>query len=78
MVELQQKLAEAGTQLGVKRREAAGKLRAAVEACLADMAMAGSRFDVRISWQAASQVRDACRIEAAVRCMCGQMRACLC
>lgn len=56
MIGLQQKLAEVGTQLGLRRREAAGKLRAAVEACLTDLAMAGSRFDVRISWQAAKQV----------------------
>ena len=57
MGELEQKLAEAGVLLGVKRRAAAGKLRAAVETCLADLAMAGSRFDVRISWQAAHKVR---------------------
>ena len=54
--QLQGKLAEAGAQLAVKRRAAAGKLRAAVESCLADLAMAGSRFDVRICWQAATQV----------------------
>ena len=56
LVELQEKLAEAGTRLGVRRRAAAGRLRAAVEACLSDLAMAGSRFDVRISWQAAAEV----------------------
>lgn len=33
------------------RRAAAGQLRKAVEGCLADLAMAGSRFDVRIGWE---------------------------
>lgn len=40
--------ATAGAALSARRRAAAGQLRVAVEACLADLAMAGSRFDVRI------------------------------
>lgn len=33
-----------------QRREAAGRLRAAVESVLSDLAMGGSQFDVRMSW----------------------------
>lgn len=45
-------LARAAGKLSSRRREAAGKLRVAVENCLADLAMSGSRFDVRIGWEA--------------------------
>jgi DNA repair ATPase RecN len=41
---------EQAVELSRRRREAAGRLRAALEAVLADLAMAGSRFDVRIAW----------------------------
>ena len=41
---------EQAVALSQRRREAAGRLRAAVEAVLSDLAMAGSRFDVRIAW----------------------------
>ena len=44
-------LAAAGAALSLRRRGAAGHLRAAVEAQLAELAMAGSRFDVRIGWE---------------------------
>ena len=43
-------VATAAAALSRARRAAAGQLRVAVEACLADLAMAGSRFDVRIGW----------------------------
>lgn len=50
-------MATAGGALSAQRRAAAGQLRVAAEACLADLAMAGSRFDVRIGWQLDAQVR---------------------
>lgn len=53
---MQLQLALEGSQLSRQRREAAGKLRVAVEAGLADLAMSGSRFDIRIGWEKASQV----------------------
>lgn len=53
---LEKELADRGSQLSRRRREAAGKLRVAVEAGLADLAMSGSRFDVRIGWDACHQV----------------------
>jgi hypothetical protein len=43
-------IAASAAALSGARRAAAGQLRVAVEACLADLAMAGSRFDVRIGW----------------------------
>ena len=43
-------VATAAAELSNARRAAAGQLRVAVEACLADLAMAGNRFDVRIGW----------------------------
>ena len=42
--------------LSRRRRAAAGHLRVAVESCLAELAMAGSRFDVRIGWEPCAQV----------------------
>lgn len=48
---LKAQLAEDAAALSRQRRAAAGRLRVAVESCLADLAMAGSRFDVRISWE---------------------------
>lgn len=42
--------------LSGRRRAAAGHLRVAVESCLAELAMAGSRFDVRIGWEPCPQV----------------------
>lgn len=54
------RLAAAGSKLSVRRRAAAGRLRASVEACLAQLAMGGCRFDVRIGWEPlpASSVRS--------------------
>lgn len=49
--------AAAAVALSGRRRAAAGHLRMAVESCLADLAMAGSRFDVRIGWESLPQVR---------------------
>ena len=37
--------------LSAARQAAAGRLRAAVEGCLAELAMGGTRFDVRITWE---------------------------
>lgn len=51
---LQHELAAAAVQLSSRRREAAGRLRAAVEGCLADLAMGGCRFDVMLRWQPAA------------------------
>jgi hypothetical protein len=53
---LEEGLAAKGSELSRRRREAAGKLRVAVEYGLADLAMSGSRFDVRIGWDACHQV----------------------
>ncbi|CAL5219355.1 g1171 [Coccomyxa viridis] len=49
--QLKAELAHEAVQLSQRRRAAAGSLRAAVESCLADLSMAGSRFDVRIGWE---------------------------
>lgn len=57
---LQGRLAAQGSELSRKRKEVAGRLRVAVEASLADLAMAGSRFDIRIGWEQAAQV---CQIQ---------------
>lgn len=54
---MKQELAAEGTELSKQRRAAAGQLRVAVETCLADLAMAGSRFDVRIGWEPYAKVR---------------------
>ncbi|KAK9819715.1 hypothetical protein WJX72_001582 [[Myrmecia] bisecta] len=53
IVRLRGEVVEDAVVLSQKRRAAAGKLCSAVESCLRDLAMAGSRFDVRIDWQAA-------------------------
>jgi len=50
-------VAAAAAELSNARRAAAGQLRVAVEACLADLAMQGSRFDVRIGWLPDDNVR---------------------
>ena len=54
---LQAAVAAEGAALSQQRREAAGKLRCAVEGCLADLAMSGARFDVRIGWEQQPEVR---------------------
>lgn len=54
--QLQAELSSTALELSARRQDAAGRLRAAVEHCLSDLAMAGTRFDVRISWQQAPQV----------------------
>lgn len=41
---------QAAVELSAARRAAAQRLRAAVEAVLGDLAMAGARFDVRLTW----------------------------
>ena len=60
--QLKGELAHEAAQLSARRRAAAGALRAAVEGCLADLAMAGSRFDVRIGWEEHAKVRAAMRL----------------
>jgi DNA repair ATPase RecN len=42
-------------ELSAARRGASSHLRTAVEGCLAELAMAQSRFDVRIGWEAAAR-----------------------
>ena len=54
--QLKAELAKEAAQLSQRRRAAAGSLRAAVESCLADLSMAGSRFDVRIGWEEHAKV----------------------
>ena len=54
--QLKTELAQEAVQLSRRRRAAAGSLRTAVEACLADLSMAGSRFDVRIGWEEYAKV----------------------
>lgn len=62
VADLRRSLAVVASRLGRSRRDAAGRLRAAVEHCLADLAMPDSRFDVRIGWDAtdsSAEVRTA-------------------
>ena len=49
---LKSALVDTGTRLSVARRRASGHLRQAVEGSLRQLAMAHSRFDVRIGWEA--------------------------
>ncbi|KAL0031413.1 hypothetical protein WJX79_009850 [Trebouxia sp. C0005] len=51
----QQQLQEAAMQLSLRRQAAGGKLKAAVEKCLAELAMQDSQFDVDLTWPAAQQ-----------------------
>lgn len=44
-------------QLSRQRQAAAQPLKAAVEACLADLAMPASRFDIDLGWQSGDAVR---------------------
>lgn len=55
----QQQLQEAAMQLSLRRQAAGGKLKAAVEKCLAELAMQDSQFDVDLTWPAAQQARTA-------------------
>ena len=52
----QQQMQEAALQLSIGRRAGAGKLKAAVEACLTNLAMNESQFDVTFTWQPSAQV----------------------
>ena len=62
--QLKVELAQEAVQLSQRRRAAAGSLRAAVEACLADLSMAGSRFDVRIGWEEHAKVSGVHTLQA--------------
>ena len=55
----QQQLQEAAMQLSLRRQAAGGKLKAAVEKCLAELAMRDSQFDVDLTWLEAQQARTA-------------------
>ena len=55
----QQQLQEAAVQLSLRRQAAGGKLKAAVEKCLAELAMQDSQFDVDLTWPEAQQARTA-------------------
>ena len=52
----QQQTQEAALQLSIGRRAGAGKLKAAVEACLTNLAMNESQFDATFTWQPSEQV----------------------
>ena len=56
----QRQLLEAALQLSSRRREAGGKLKAAVEQCLAELAMQDSQFDVDLTWLPTQQARMKC------------------
>ena len=56
----QRQLLEAALQLSSRRREAGGKLKAAVEQCLAELAMQDSQFDVDLTWLPIQQARIKC------------------
>ena len=58
--QLKGELAREAVQLSQRRRAAASALRAAVESCLADLSMAGSRFDIRIGWEEHAKVSASC------------------
>lgn len=62
--QLKAELAQEAVQLSLRRRAAAGSLRAAVERCLADLSMAGSRFDVCIGWEEYPKVRPLTQLAA--------------
>lgn len=47
----------AALQLSRQRQAAVQPLKAAVEACLADLAMPASRFDIHLGWQHGHEVR---------------------
>ncbi|KAL0026315.1 hypothetical protein WJX77_010508 [Trebouxia sp. C0004] len=51
----QQQLQEAAVQLSLQRQAAGGKLKAAVEKCLAELAMQNSQFDVDLTWHEGQQ-----------------------
>ncbi len=55
----QQQLQEAAVQLSLRRQAAGGKLKAAVEKCLAELAMQDSQFDVHLTWPEAQQASTA-------------------
>ena len=59
MATQQQQLQEAAMQLSLRRQAAGGKLKAAVEKCLAELAMQDSQFDVDLTWPEAQQARTA-------------------
>lgn len=54
MAQLRQQLLNDALQLSRRRQAAAGQLRVSTESCLRDLAMGGSRFDVRVMWEAAA------------------------
>jgi DNA repair ATPase RecN len=53
---LQQHLQIAVTELSARRHAAAARMAAAVEACLGELAMSRSKFDVKITLKPSSQV----------------------
>jgi hypothetical protein len=62
--------------LSGRRRAAAGHLRVAVESCLGELAMAGSRFDVRIGWEPCTQVTALAERLAPGHLQCSLCNAC--
>ncbi|KAI8467276.1 MAG: P-loop containing nucleoside triphosphate hydrolase protein [Monoraphidium minutum] len=55
---LRAQLLEDCLRLSAARQAAAGRLRAAVEGCLSELAMGGCRFDVRVTWEPAGEAPD--------------------
>ncbi len=72
---LKAELARNGAALSAARRAAAGRLRAAVEGCLGDLAMPGARFDVRVGWEPYAKVSAHAR--HAPPCHAQQFQCCL-
>jgi len=59
----QQQLQEAAMQLSLQRQAAGGKLKSAVEKCLAELAMQDSQFDVDLAWREGQQARTASHLK---------------
>ena len=55
--ESQIKVLDQALQLSRQRQAAVPFLKMAVEACLADLAMPGSCFDIQLAWEPAHEVR---------------------
>ena len=73
----QRQLLEAALQLSSRRREAGGKLKAAVEQCLAELAMQDSQFDVDLTWLPTQQARIKCLCITACKLFVGQVLRCV-
>lgn len=59
---MQQQITDLALQLSAARQEAAAALSKAVEHCLDQLAMNGSRFVVDLKWQKSKQVKGLLRM----------------